>query len=187
MRWLPPGGAEVQIAVLFADVRGSTGLGESLPAAHFAGLLNRFYDMATDTLLRYEATIDKMVGDEVMALFIAGFSGRDYTRQAARAGEALLRALGYGGAGQPWLPVGVAVHAGPAFVGKFGSGEVTDFTALGDTVNTAARLQAAAAAGEVLLSHSAYEHVLGEFAEVEQRLVTVRGKSEPLLVHVLRL
>jgi hypothetical protein len=77
---LPRGGAEVDIGVLFADVRGSTALGERKSASDYAGLLNRFYAVATDVLLRHDALIDKLIGDQAMALFIPGVAGRDYRR-----------------------------------------------------------------------------------------------------------
>src|SRR6202011_5737235 len=93
---LPPGGTEVDIAVLFADVRGSTALGERTPAADFATLLDRFYAAATQTLLWRDAVIDKLIGDEVMAFFVRGISGPDYRHQAVRAGLELLSAVGYG-------------------------------------------------------------------------------------------
>ena len=144
---LPPGGAEVDIAVLFADVRGSTELGEGMGAGEFAAMLNRFYHTASHALLDHKAMIDKMVGDEVMALFIQGPTGADYRTQAVLGAVELMRGLGYG-RGEPTLPVGIGVHAGPAYVGKVGTSEVHDFTALGDTVNTAARLQAEAGPGD---------------------------------------
>ena len=75
---LPAGGAEVDVAVLFADVRGSTALGQRGAAADFASLLNRFYIAATQTLLRHDAVIDKLIGDEVMAFFVRGISGPQY-------------------------------------------------------------------------------------------------------------
>src|SRR4051812_40439770 len=79
---LPAGGAEVDAAVLFADVRGSTGMGERTTPGDFAAQLNRFYAVATDTLLRHDAVIDKLIGDEVMAFFIPGVSGPDYRKRA---------------------------------------------------------------------------------------------------------
>ena len=103
---LPAGGAEVDIAVLFADVRGSTALAERASAADFAGLLNRFYSVATRTLLRHDAIIDKLVGDEVMAFFVRGISGPHYRRRAVEAGLELLRAVGYGTSQEPWLEIG---------------------------------------------------------------------------------
>src|SRR6202022_225584 len=92
----PAGGAEVDVAVLFADVRGSTGLGERASAADFAALLNRFYIVATRTLVRHDAVIDKLIGDEVMAFFVRGISGLEYRRRAVQAGFDLLRAVGDG-------------------------------------------------------------------------------------------
>src|ERR1700686_752393 len=130
---LPIGGAEVDVAVLFADVRGSTGLGERASAADFAALLNRFYIVATRTLVRPDAVIDKLIGDEVMAFFVRGISGLEYRRRAVQAGFDLLRAVGYGADEGPWLQLGAAVNAGVAYVGNFGEA-VVDFTALGDTV-----------------------------------------------------
>src|ERR1700730_10294638 len=90
---LPPGGLELDIAVLFADVRGSTALCERVGATVFANLLNRFYRTATDVLVNHDAIIDKLVGDEVMALFIPGIAGKDYRRRAAVAAVDLIRAL----------------------------------------------------------------------------------------------
>ena len=137
---LPLGGAHVDIAVLFADVRGSTALGERLAPAAFIALMNRFYRAATDVLLAHGAIVDKFVGDEVVALFIPGLSGPAYRSLAARAGRALVRAMGHGSGAGPWLALGVGVHAGAAFVGNVGTEGVADFTALGDTVNIAAQI-----------------------------------------------
>ena len=117
---LPAGGAEVDVAVLFADVRGSTALGQRGAATDFAALLNRFYIAATQTLLRHDAVIDKLIGDEVMAFFVRGISGPQYRRRAVQAGMDLLTAVGYGRDEGPWLELGVAVNAGVAYVGNVG-------------------------------------------------------------------
>jgi mannose-6-phosphate isomerase-like protein (cupin superfamily) len=93
---LPTGGASVDIAVLFADVRRSTALAERAGVGEFAALLNRFYQVATRALIRHDAVIDKLIGDEVMAFFVKGISGPGYRRQAVLAGIDLLRAVGYG-------------------------------------------------------------------------------------------
>lgn len=176
---LPVGGAEVDIAVLFADVRGSTELGNRWAATDFAALLNRFYSVATQTLLRHDAVLDKLIGDEVMAFFVRGISGADYRRKAVQAGIDLLRAVGYGTADGPWLDVGVAVNAGVAYVGNVG-GAVVDFTALGDPVNTAARMQQHAAAGELLVASD----VAGEFG-APRRTLALRGLERPVEAFVL--
>jgi adenylate cyclase len=182
---MPPGGATVDIAVLFADVRGSTGLAESMGAAAYAALLNRFYGIATGVLLSHDALIDKLIGDEVMALFIKGISGPDYHRKAVDAGLELLRAVNSPLDGAS-LPVGIAVHSGSAYVGNVGSGGITDFTALGDTVNTAARLQAVAEPGELVLSRDVLSAAGGEEVRGEERTVSVRGRAEPVAITVVR-
>lgn len=184
---LPLGGAEVDVAVLFADVRGSTALAERSSPATFAALMNRFYRVATGVLLAHGALIDKLVGDEVVALFVPGLSGPAYRRLAATAGEALVRAVGYGGGGEPWLSLAVGVHAGEAFVGNVGTRDVADFTALGDTVNVAARLQGAAEAGQLVMSEAVYRAAADTYPDLGQRVVTVRGRTEPIPVRVLTL
>jgi len=178
---LPPGGAEVDIAILFADVRGSTGLGERTDAANFAELMNRFYRAATRVLVAHDAVIDKLIGDEVMALFIRGIAGPDYRRRSVEAGAALLRAVGYSSDDGPWLPMGVGVYAGVAYVGNVGAEGVVDFTALGDAVNVAARLQAVARPGELIVGEGIHD----EFAQLpsrERRIVELRGHDVPVSV-----
>lgn len=177
---LPRGGAEVDIAVLFADVRGSTALGDRQPAADFAALLNRFYTVATRTLLRHDAVIDKLIGDEVMAFFVRGISGPGYRQRAVEAGVDLLEAVGYGTPGGPWLDVGIAVNAGVAYVGNVG-GAVVDFTALGSPVNAAARMQQHAAGGELLVAGGVADDLT---AGMRRRTLHLRGQEAPVDVFV---
>jgi adenylate cyclase len=181
---LPQGGVELDIAVLFADVRGSTALGEKLGPQAFAAALNRFYQAATETLIHHDAIVDKFVGDEVVALFIPGVCGPEYCRRAAQAAIALLRAVGYGEPGGPWIPIGAAVNSGRTYVGNVGGGGVVDFTALGDSVNTGARLASSAGPGEALLSESVYDTVAGQFPNLERRVLTLRGKEAPVAARV---
>jgi adenylate cyclase len=105
------GGIEIDIGVLFADVRGSTTLGEQTNASEFAGRLNKFYAIVTKVLIHNDAIVDKLIGDEVMGLFIPGVAGPDYRRKTAVAALELASAV-------TELPVGVAANAGVAFVGK---------------------------------------------------------------------
>lgn len=179
---LPPGGAEVEIAVLFADVRGSTALAEQLGATAYAATLNRFYATATEVLIKHEATVDKLIGDEVMAFFVPGFAGPTFERSGVDAGRALLRALGHGRPDPPWLPVGIGIEAGVAFVGNVGPDGQIDFTALGDPVNTAARIRSAAAPGELLVGEGAFAAVASEHAGLEARELEVKGKAQPIRV-----
>jgi adenylate cyclase len=178
---LPAGGAEVDIAVLFIDVRGSTALGERAGATDFAALLNRFYAVATQTLLRHDAVIDKLIGDEVMAFFVRGISGSQYRRRAVLAGMELLKAVGYGSDEGPWLEVGVAVNAGVAYVGNVGEA-VVDFTALGDPVNVAARMQQHAAGGELLVASGVADDSV---TKTPQRTLNLRGHKQPINAFVL--
>lgn len=182
----PPGGIELDTAVLFADVRGSTRLGEHSDPAGFAELMNRFYKAANSVLVAHDAVIDKLIGDEVMALFLPGIAGRTFRRRAVEAGVELLRAVGYGSPDGPWLSLGVGVHAGLAFVGKVGvDGGASDFTALGDPVNVAARLQAVARGGEIVVGEDVDPSLEEVLPGARHRTVELKGHAEPvrILVH----
>lgn len=181
---MPPGGAEIDVAILFADVRGSTALAEQLGASAFAKLLNRFYRTATDSILAYDGIVNKMIGDEVMALFLP-LSSPDYRRAAILAAQHLIRSVRDEETREAWLPIGIGVHAGTAFVGKIGSEGVYDFTALGDTVNTASRLQSEAEAGKIILSEEIYQSASDVFPDLESRTVELRGKQESVSVRLL--
>jgi len=180
---LPPGGLEIDIAVLFADVRGSTAICEQVGARAFADLLNSFYRIATSVLLRHDAIIDKLIGDEVMALFIPGIAGKRYRHRAALEAIDLISALST----QTNLPVGVAVYAGVAYVGNVGVDQVVDFTALGDPVNTAAHLQIEAKPGELILADDIYGEFSEQYPDAEHRLLTVHGRGSPVGVRILQI
>ena len=182
------GGAEVDASFLFADIRGSTGMAEHASPAEFRALLDRFYDASAHAIDDAGGLVDKYLGDGVVALFVPVFTqGGSPAGGAIRAGLALLRALGNGPGQTPWLPVGVGVHAGLAFVGVVGSEAGThDFTGLGDTVNTAARLGSVAAAGELIVSQAAVERAGYAADGLEHRRLEVKGREEPIDVVVLR-
>lgn len=140
-----PGGAEVTITVLFADVRGSTGIAERMTPAEFSALLQGFYGLVTASVQAEGGIIDKFLGDGVMALFIPSFTERHDAASAIAAGRALLAGTR--------LPVGVGVNTGPAFTGFLGAtAEIASFSAVGDAVNVASRLGGEAAAGELLIA-----------------------------------
>jgi adenylate cyclase len=171
--------------MLFADVRGSTGIAEGMTALHYSKLLNRFYEVAARVLVDREAVVDKFVGDEVVGLFVPGMSGFDHAAKAIDAARALLSATGHDSPGGPWIPVGAGVHTGVAFVGSIGDRGITDFTALGDAVNTAARVASLAGAGETLVTRAAAESARLEGYE-EWRHLELRGRAEPVDVVVVR-
>lgn len=182
-----PGGAEVVLTMLFVDVRGSTSIAERMDNVEFSRLMNRFYDATINVLIHADAFIDKLVGDEVTAHFIPGYAGKEHARQAVEAGQALLRVTGHGDTGGPWVPVGVGIHTGAAWVGAIvgASGAAADFTALGDNVNIAARLASKAGPGEVLISESTYVAARIENTGLEMRELELKGKTGLVSVRVL--
>jgi adenylate cyclase len=172
------GGAEVDCTLLFADVRGSTSLAETMRPAEFRRLLDRFYFVAAEVLHEHDAILDKFVGDEAVAIFIPALSGERHAARAVMAGRALLRVTGHGDADGPWLPIGIGVHTGIAFVGAVGEGPSSSVTALGDTVNVAARLASAAGPGELLASAEAANAADIDLGDAERRDLELKGKSE---------
>lgn len=170
------GGAEIECSFLFADIRGSTTIAEGMASRDFHALLDRFYTTASEVVFENEGSVDKFVGDELVAMFFPMVSGYRHAARAVEAAEALLRATGHADEGGPWAPVGAGVHTGPAWVGAVGEGARTELTALGDTVNTTARLAAAAATGEVLVSVVA-AIAAGLGAGLEHRTLELKGKQ----------
>ncbi len=172
----PVGGVEMDIGVLFADVRGFTSLAEAANPRETTELLNRFYDAAVDVLCRH-AIIDKLVGDEVMALYLPQLLGDNAAAHMVSDAQELLECA------PTEIEIGIGLDYGRAFVGNVGSGEVKDFTAIGDVVNTAARLQGAAASGEILLSRRVHDVARCDMTVAEARTLSLKGKSasEPVL------
>jgi len=167
-------------------VRGSTGVAETMSPLEFSALMNRFYGAATRVLIQTDAVIDKLVGDEVIGLYLP-FIKEGPARRAIEAAQELLVATGHADATGPWLPVGIGVHTGVAFVGIVGSAEtVTDFTALGDAVNVTARLASNAAGGESLVSEAALTAAGISADGLERRRLELKGRHEPIGVRVLR-
>lgn len=180
------GGADIELSLLFGDVRGSTSLSENMSSFDYSKLINRFYSTSTDILVRSDALIDKIIGDQVAAMYVPGFAGPSHAGRAIEAAQEILRATGHSRPEGPWIPLGVGVHTGTAFVGSVGSGEGTsDITVLGDTANTAARLSSVAAQGEILISDAAYKTAGLGLGELDTRQLKLKGKSQSVLVHVL--
>ena len=188
-RFEHPGGAEVPLTMLFADVRGSTTLAEQMSALEFSRLINRFYTLATDVLVRSDALVDRLVGDEAVGLYFPGFAGPEHPRRAVLAARDLLERTGLGVPVGPWLPVGIGVHTGLAYVGIVGGeeGNPQDFTALGDNVNITARLASQAGPGEILISEAAYTAAGLDLGDLESRQLALKGKGAPIGVRVWRI
>ena len=179
-------GAEIECSLVFADVRDSTSLAEGLRPAEFHRRMNRFYQVAFEVLVTHDAFVDKFVGDEVIGIFVPALTDGLHARQALLAALEILRAVG-GDEPQPWLPVGIGVNAGVAYVGAVGTDEHVEFTALGDTVNVAARLSSEAAAGEVLATEETLQSAAWDAVDLPQRHLVLKGRAGPTNVRVLTL
>ncbi|HZD79437.1 MAG TPA: adenylate/guanylate cyclase domain-containing protein [Actinomycetota bacterium] len=175
-------GGEVEISMLFADVRGSSKLARSMSTMDFTKLMNRFYRVSTDILIDRDAIIEKFVGDEVVGLFVPFLAGPRHAELALDAARALLEATGHGSEDGPWLPLGAGVHTGSAFVGIVGSEGSNDFTALGDPVNLAAHLASQAAVGEVLITDATATGAELSPDGLERRHVSLKGYPLDVLV-----
>lgn len=176
-----PGGAEVQMSMLFADVRGSTALSEKMSALEFSRLINRFYSGSTKVIVEEDGLVEKLAGDAVAAFWGAGFAGPDYVRRTIKAAQKLSSLME-----REAIPVGIGVHSGVAYFGAVGTADgLTDISAIGDEVNTAARLASVAAAGEIIASEQAIKQAGLDVNELESRSLALKGISQPVLVCVL--
>jgi adenylate cyclase len=191
----PPGGMTTDVGVVFADLRNFTTKSESMSPEQATVMLRHFYGCAEKVFFP-EALIDKLIGDEVMALYLPIFvcrGGRkavdnyDYGQLATvmiRHARELLERIGYGTKEGPAFDVGIGLDFGEVFVGNIGDHAVHDFTAIGDVVNTAARLQAQAAGGEVLASHRVTE-LLDESVGTPEE-IALKGKADPVLAYRIK-
>ena len=177
-------GAEIECTSFFADVRGSTTLAERIGPTEFRAVLDRFYKVATGVLVNHEAVVDKYVGDEVVGIFVPAMAGPEHPRRAVDAGLALLRETGHAG-GEPWVPIGIGVNTGVAYVGAVGTADHVEFTALGDAVNVCARLATEAGPGELLAPVGTADAAGVLATGLEHRRLALRGKTEATDVVVL--
>jgi adenylate cyclase len=177
-------GAEIECSLLFADVRESTPLAESLGPTEFRALMDRYFHAASEVLIEKDAIVDKFIGDAVYAIFVPALAGELHARRAIEAGRQLLSVTGNDGP-EPWLPLGAGVNTGVAYVGTVGEGDMVEITALGDPVNVASRLASAARAGEVLVSSASFVASGLDDAGLEHRSLALKGKTEPTDVVVL--
>ena len=180
-------GAEREVTVLFADIRSFTRLSEGMKARDVVSLLNEIFQIVSDCILARGGTLDKFIGDSVMAYFGAPVQHPDHATHAVRAAmdmqEAMIeRNARLGGGGVP-AQIGVGIHTGLVVVGTIGSDRRTDFTAIGDAVNVAHRLEKLARPGEILVSEAVQRRVRGEVRlrfEGERQL---SGRVEPVHVY----
>lgn len=180
------GGAEIECTMLFADIRGSTTLAESMSPLAFRDLLDRFYTVASTAVFDHQGVVDKFVGDELVAMFFPLMSGEHHARLAVAAARALLEATGHAAPDGAWVPVGAGIHTAVTWFGAVGQGQRTELTVVGDPVNTTARLASLAVAGEILITTDAAA-AAGLDPALERRQVALKGKqstTEVVAIHV---
>jgi adenylate cyclase len=179
------GGAEIEISMLFADVRGSTPLAEQLGPKKTHEIIDRFYRVGVDILCQQGAMVDRFMGDQIVGYF-APLYAPEHAHSAIATGLDLLQATGNIPGQEPWIPIGVGVHTGTAYVGTVGRpGGMTELTAIGENVNLAARLASIAAPGELVTTETAYARS-GLTHPSEAREVTLKGVSATVAVRVMR-
>jgi len=177
-----PGGAEVEMSMLFADVRGSTALSERMSPMDFSQLINRFFIEATRIIVNEDGLVEKLAGDAVAAFWGAGFAGPDYVRRTVNVARKMSSVMK-----QSDIPVGIGIHAGVAFFGAMGAANgLINISAIGDEVNLAARLASKAAAGEIIVSEKALNEAGMDGSGLESRSLELKGISEPVRVRVMR-
>lgn len=177
-----PGGAEVEMSMLFADVRGSTALSEQMSPMDFSRVINRFYVDSTNAIIEEDGLVEKLAGDSVAAFWGAGFAGSNYVERTIKVAQNLSKMMA-----RQQIPIGIGVHAGVAYFGSMGAADgLVDIAAIGDEVNLAARLASKAGAGEIIVSEQALKKAGMDRSELEMRNLELKGISEPVVVRVMR-
>jgi PAS domain S-box-containing protein len=182
------GGYRQEVSILFADIRGFTTFGERLMPEELVDTLNEYLSMAGSSILMYEGTLDKFVGDAVMGIFNAPLEQPDHVLRAVRAAATMQRAIAeyHKSIGEErGLAFGVGIHAGEAVVGNVGMSDRMDYTVIGDTVNVAKRLQENAPGGKVLLSEAVYDVVKDAVKVVFYREMRVKNREQPVKTYEL--
>jgi adenylate cyclase len=181
------GGTNAKASILFADIRGFTTLSETLPPEKIVEILNEYFTRVTDVIFEHGGTLDKYLGDGLMALFGVPVSKGNDARNAVRAAlgiQQLIQELNQEGTQRGWpdLRVGIGVNTGVVTAGNIGSPKRIDYTVIGDAVNVSSRLCSNAAPGQVLISESTAADVGTEFQLKQLQPLQVKGKSHPLNV-----
>ncbi|MBN1485830.1 MAG: GAF domain-containing protein [Chloroflexia bacterium] len=185
--YVPLGGTRRIMSILFADIRGFTSFSEQVGPEELVDILNGYLTIAARAILRQEGTLDKFMGDAVMALFNVPVPQEDHTLRAAQAALDMQRRIAALDLSiqRGHFQFGVGLHVGEAVAGNVGSPERLDYTAIGDAVNLARRLQEVAHGGQILLSETAYQEIADRAKVSSLGPITVKGRAEPVLVYEL--
>jgi adenylate cyclase len=185
---LEKGGALSEVTLLFSDIRGFTSMSESRAPEEIVRMLNEYFELMVDVVFKYEGTLDKFVGDEVIALFGAPVPMKNAELKAVQCALDMMRVLSEwnrtrAAEGQNEVNVGIGINTGLVVTGAIGSSRALQYTAIGDAVNVASRLCSAAQAGQVLLSDPTFRKVQGEVAAVPLPPIRVKGKADELRIY----
>lgn len=184
------GGSRRELTVLFVDIRGFTSLSEQAEPEEIVGILNEYLDLTASCIFKYEGTLDKFIGDATMAIYNAPLLLEDHAMKAVQTAWAmkegsvqleqkLVERFGFG------VKFGIGIHTGPAVFGNIGSKTRMDYTAIGDTVNTTARLESNAKPGQIIISESTYEAVKDRVIVNSLGEINVKGKEQGIRVYEL--
>jgi PAS domain S-box-containing protein len=180
------GGKKTGITILFADIRGFTSYSEKQTPEELVAVLNRYLAAAAEAVLKYEGTVDKFLGDAVMAWFNAPLPQPDHTLRAVKTALAIRTAIENLHRELPeeaHLDFGVGIHYGEAVLGWIGTEKRLEYTAIGDSVNTTKRIQENSARNQILISRDAYERVKDQVNARAYAPLTVKGKAQPIDVY----
>lgn len=176
------------IAVLFVDIRGFTSMSESLEPEQVVEILNEYLSLVARAIQKYDGTLDKFIGDAAMAVFNAPKDLDDYLYRAVLAAEEIARSSSY--IREKYLKrygktvsYGIGINCGEAIVGNVGSESRMDYTAIGDTVNVASRLESHAAPGQILISEEMHQRLLGRIKTTCMGPMKLKGKSKEVTVY----
>jgi adenylate cyclase len=180
------GGQLVQELTLFnSDIRGFTAMSEGTPAETLVEMLNEYFELMVETLFKYEGTLDKFMGDGIMAFWGAPLAHKDDAVRCVQCALDQMQVLGRFNRqriadGKPLLAVGVGIHTGPGVVGYVGSSKALSYTVIGDTANTSARLCASALAGQIVVSEATASRIAPQFELEEIEARSLKGKERPM-------
>lgn len=186
------GGDEKELSVLFSDIRGFTSISEKIPPEALVGLLNEYFTAMTDIVFKYEGYLDKYIGDAIMAVYGAPVEQEDHTLKACLTAIEMMEMLRYlqkkwESEGLPRIDIGIGINTGKMIVGNMGSKRRFNYTAVGDNVNLASRLEGLTKdyGAPIVISETVYEKVKGKLQCRELGSVKVKGKEIPTKVYEL--
>jgi len=182
------GGELRDTTILFTDIRGFTAMSEQEAPQIVVHWLNEYFELMVEIIFKYEGTLDKFVGDEIMALFGSPVSHPDDPIRAVRTAIEMLHVLetfnrGREAEGEEPLRIGIGINTGEVVAGYLGSSKALEYTVIGDAVNTGARLCSLAKAGEIIISENTHERIKGFFDVVELPPTQVKGKAHPVKIY----